>query len=126
MKWQTVLTSLLVATLVGAPSLCMAGVVTHACDCATQRDCHHDDDCGHEDDGCHHEGDCPDDPCSVLAVPAKRLTDLTHEIGKPLAPCLTIGEPGTNALTDAPPRELPESRHDPYVALAIDTTRLLI
>ena len=42
--------------LLGAPALCLSGVLEHPCNCS--------DNVG---GNCSHESDCPDDPCRVVA-----------------------------------------------------------
>ncbi|UCC30248.1 MAG: hypothetical protein JSU86_18865 [Phycisphaerales bacterium] len=71
---RTTLSGFVAASVLFAPSLCVAGLVTHECDCAQRHGCEHESDCGH-DHGCRHESDCPDDPCAVVAVRAERQRD---------------------------------------------------
>ena len=65
--------SLVLTSLPAVPVLCVAGVVTHACECFSEAlqpcetDCNHETDHGHET-RCGHESECPDDPCSIRAV----------------------------------------------------------
>lgn len=53
--------------LVGLPSLCTAGVLTHPCE---PEESHHPVRHSHDENegGCHHESDCAQDPCSELTV----------------------------------------------------------
>ena len=58
--------------LVGLPSLCTAGVLTHPC--APESAVHPDQEHGHDHDEnpgesqCQHESDCAQDPCSELTI----------------------------------------------------------
>ena len=61
------------AVVVVSP-LCMAGVVTHACDCAEDSCCPPECTC-HDEAGCQHEGGCLDDPCSMRAIRTDRYGD---------------------------------------------------
>lgn len=47
---------------VAMPSLCAAGVLGHACDCA-------------DSNRCHHESDCDSDPCAVTLARPSELVD---------------------------------------------------
>ena len=62
------------ATVLFAPWLCVAGLVTHECDCVRRHGCEQESDRDH-DHGCRHEGNCPDDPCAVFAVRSERQRD---------------------------------------------------
>lgn len=59
--------TLLAGALFAAPSLCAAGLITHACDwdCGPTSGQHNPDERGH---GCGHESDCASDPCSLILM----------------------------------------------------------
>ncbi len=64
--------------LVAVPPLCMAGVLTHACDCAEESCC--PPGCASNDEaGCRHEGGCLDDPCTMRAIRTERHGDEVDE-----------------------------------------------
>lgn len=63
--------SVVAASFLGVPALCMGGVITHACDCASETACNCQADCDH-DSGCGHESGCSDDPCSIQVVRTDR------------------------------------------------------
>lgn len=74
---------IVVWALVGSPTLCVAGVLTH--DCAGDQSrraaepswCVHEEaGCGHEDT-CNHESDCGNDPCTDAVVRSNRQHDET-------------------------------------------------
>lgn len=53
--------------LVGLPTLCTAGILTHPCEPEeSSRPVQHSH--NEKEDGCHHEPDCAQDPCSELSV----------------------------------------------------------
>ena len=61
-------------SLLIVPTLCVSGVITHACDCAEETCCAAECDCNRESD-CRHETECPDDPCSIRVVRTERQGD---------------------------------------------------
>lgn len=126
MARRTIVTSLTAAALIGAPTLCVAGIVRHACESAPQRDCYHGADCDHPESGSHHGGDCPDDPCSLIAVLANRHADVVHEIAPPTMVCLPDLRPPRAALLDAMCASPAGPPSAPDTSPGIDTTRLLI
>jgi len=71
-----------VASFVGVPALCMGGVITHACDCASETACNCHADCDH-DSGCGHESGCSDDPCTIQVVRTDRQSDKTGTVSSP-------------------------------------------
>ena len=69
------MTSLAVVWAVLAlPSLCTAGVITHACEYAESASHEHESDYDHES-GCRHEEGCPEDPCNSVFTRAERKGD---------------------------------------------------
>ncbi|MFQ5463667.1 MAG: hypothetical protein ACE5E5_13705 [Phycisphaerae bacterium] len=72
--------SAVLGSLLALPTLCVGGVIAHACSCAAEATCHCSVDCEHEcgrehQGGCGHEGGCPDDPCSMRVVRPERHDD---------------------------------------------------
>lgn len=59
-------------TFFGAPTLCAAGLIVHACDPACEpaspEDGHHG-----QEGGCGHESGCASDPCTFVAAPSGNL-----------------------------------------------------
>ena len=87
--------SVVLASFLVVPALCMGGLITHACDCATETACHCGVDGEHEsgcedESGCGHEGDCSDDPCSVQVVRPNRQSDDVVTVSPPAASATII------------------------------------
>ena len=59
--------SVALAAFIAVPSLCVGGVIMHACECAAVSDCACERNCEQETE-CGHESGCSDDPCSVPVV----------------------------------------------------------
>jgi hypothetical protein len=66
--------SVVVISLAGVPPLCMAGIITHACECAAETACDCGDDCEHGS-RCGHECGCRNDPCQIQVVRTDRQGD---------------------------------------------------
>ena len=68
--------SVAVASFLVVPALCIGGVITHACECASEFACACNTGCEHES-GCGHESGCADDPCGIRVVrPVRRGDDV--------------------------------------------------
>ncbi len=114
--------SILLASFLAIPALCMGGVITHACKCTSDpvcmcsSDCDHGSskdnhgnskgdhgDCEHEETNCGHEGECPDDPCSVSIIRAERRADSVITMSHPaLAPAfilISVTQPSTHTVS---------------------------
>ncbi len=74
--------SVLLGSLLAVPALCMGGVLTHACECASESPCPCEAGCEH-DSGCGHEGECPDDPCSIRVIRPERRADNVVTVSQP-------------------------------------------
>lgn len=61
-------------SLLAAPLLCAAGLVTHPCDSREQRGCERGSD-SDRGSGCGHESDCPADPCVNVVIATDRQRD---------------------------------------------------
>ncbi|GJM24703.1 MAG: hypothetical protein DHS20C16_11180 [Phycisphaerae bacterium] len=82
-----------VASFLAVPAMCMGGMISHACECASEIACLCETDCEHEPDGghdgghdgdCRHEGGCADDPCSVRVVLTQRQGDDVVTVSQPI------------------------------------------
>ena len=84
-----------VASFLAVPAMCMGGMISHACECASEiaclceTDCEHEPDCGHDGD-CRHEGGCADDPCSVRVVLTQRQCDDVVTVSPPIPSTMII------------------------------------
>lgn len=81
--------SVVVASFVGVPALCMGGVITHACDCASETACNCESDCDY-DFGCGHESGCSDDPCSIQVVRTDRQGAKVVTVSSPAIPATFV------------------------------------
>jgi hypothetical protein len=104
--FRLLVTMFVTALLLGAPVLCLAGVVTHACsECS-------------EAVACGHEGDCAEDPCSETAVRPGHA--IGYDFAPPLA-VLPIAGPCGPALAWSVPAARPPSA-DPTALPPLSTT----
>jgi len=75
MSVRALVSTLLIAWATQAmPALCVAGVLSHACECTERAGCDHSSDCEHES-GCTHESDCASDPCDEAVPRVQRQAD---------------------------------------------------
>lgn len=91
--------SISVGSLFVLPTLCLAGVMSHACECEcdTELGFPCETSCDHES-SCRHESGCADDPCSIRVVRPERQ-DLDLSVCLPVAVCLM----GAGAESSDPP-----------------------
>ena len=118
------------AWLLAVPVLCMGGVITHACECASESadaresGCAHQTDDGHEthcdhQTGCGHEGGCPDDPCSIGVLRLERQGDDVVAASLPAVPTPiilpTVNQP-LDRVRRAGEHESPSAKKLPFLA----------
>ena len=81
--------SFAVGWLLDVPTLCVSGLITHACECVDVLASPCDPGCGHEA-GCHHENGCSDDPCSTPVVRNQRPRDGVDTTPPSPVPCVAF------------------------------------
>jgi hypothetical protein len=90
-------TGLVAWALIGAPALCVAGLIRHPCESAgiacrtTVADCACDADPGDpESPNSSHEGDCDQDPCTGLVVRPESPEEFSQSGSAPIAMTETV------------------------------------